>query len=234
MKKLILISTLVSSSFLFNQQALATQLIVPSMYTATLGEGIAASGDFDYFDESLNQLTDGIIGDNDWTKDLGNGNAHEWVGWLTIDPTIDFTFSSLVSISQISIGFSHSEAAGIYLPKSVEINGKLFKLKGTEIANGKRGFINFDIQYSGTNVNIGLADNDSNRWIFVDEIKFTTPVIQGAAPWQIAHTVTCQNISQNKTIVIPKTKLSNWNCEKSGLIFKSGDKIKVTIEGTKY
>jgi len=46
--------------------------------------------------------------------------------------------------------------------------------------------------------------------------------------------VTCQNTTQNATATIPKTKASAWDCEKAGLPAKSGDKIKVTIEGTKY
>lgn len=60
------------------------------------------------------------------------------------------------------------------------------------------------------------------------------PLIQGTAPWAKPHTVTCQNTTQNKTVTIPSTKASAWNCEKAGLPAKSGDKIKVTIEGTKY
>lgn len=58
--------------------------------------------------------------------------------------------------------------------------------------------------------------------------------IQGTAPWKTAHTVTCQNITQNKTVIIPKTKVAAWNCEQAGLPVNHGDKVKVTIDGTKY
>lgn len=60
------------------------------------------------------------------------------------------------------------------------------------------------------------------------------PVIKGSAPWITPKTITCQNATQNATVTIQKTKSSAWDCEKAGLPAKSGDKIKVTIEGTKY
>ncbi|BBL74603.1 LamG domain-containing protein [Methylomagnum ishizawai] len=60
------------------------------------------------------------------------------------------------------------------------------------------------------------------------------PIIQGTAPWATPHTVTCQNVTQRKTVTIPSTKTSAWDCQKAGLPTKSGDKVKVTIEGTKY
>jgi hypothetical protein len=78
-----------------------------------------------------------------------------------------------------------------------------------------------------------------NRVLAASEIQtlyyqVKPPTIQGTAPWAKPHIVTCQNTTQNKTVTIPSTKASTWNCEKAGLPAKSGDKIKVTIEGTKY
>lgn len=60
------------------------------------------------------------------------------------------------------------------------------------------------------------------------------PSIEGTALWLTPHVVTCENTTQNTTVTIPETKTSAWNCEKAGLPVKSGDKIKVTIEGKKY
>ena len=54
--------------------------VVPSSYTATAGEGLAQGGNFNYFDNTGMQLTDGVTGVNDWTANLGNGSAYEWVG----------------------------------------------------------------------------------------------------------------------------------------------------------
>jgi len=208
--------------------------VTPISYTATLGEGQDVGGSYNYFDETGTQLIDGANGDNDFSADLGNGNAYEWIGWLTTDPVLNFTFESAVTISQVQIGFNRCEACGVHLPNKVTINDKPFTLKGSEIADVKRGYLKFNGPFVGPILNILLEDGDSNRWIFVDEIRFTTLLIEGTAQWGTAHTVTCQNVTRNKTVVIPKTKASAWNCEKAGLAVKSGEKVKVTIEGTKY
>jgi hypothetical protein len=60
------------------------------------------------------------------------------------------------------------------------------------------------------------------------------PIIKGTASWITPHTVTCENTTQSATVTIPETKSSVWDCEKSGLSVQSGDKVRVTIEGTKY
>jgi hypothetical protein len=49
--------------------------IVPLNYTATPGQGQTQGGTYNYFDDTNNQLIDGILGVNDWTANLGNGAA---------------------------------------------------------------------------------------------------------------------------------------------------------------
>ncbi|MCF7998488.1 MAG: hypothetical protein K9L25_05550 [Methylovulum sp.] len=213
----------------------ATNLISPKEYTGTQGESsIPLGGTLSYFDDTGNQLTDKIIGKDDFSANLGYGAAHEWVGWITTDPTINFIFDEGTKISQVLIGFNRMESVGIFLPKKVTINGKVFELKGNEIANVKRGYLKFNGSFSGSTLNIVLEDGDSQKWIFVDEIQFISPTIEGTAPWQTAHTVICENTTQSKSVLIKATKSSNWDCGKAGLSINSGDKVKVTIEGTKY
>ena len=60
------------------------------------------------------------------------------------------------------------------------------------------------------------------------------PKISGTAPWVTPHTITCKNMTTNKQITIPATSASAWNCEAAGLQFKSGDTVKVIIDGKKY
>lgn len=64
--------------------------------------------------------------------------------------------------------------------------------------------------------------------------QINPPIIKGTAPWITSHIVTCQNITQNTTVTIPKTKASAWDCENAGLSVNSGDKVMITIEGKKY
>lgn len=202
--------------------------VKPISYTATLGE----TGFYHFYDETGKQLIDDMLGSNNWQENLGKGNAYEWMGWLTSNPSLRFTFNGAVKIDQILIGFYRGDS--IALPKKVIINNKSFALTGTEIAAGKRGFLKFNGPFTGTLINIDLIDDNASSWIFVDEIQFNVPSIEGTASWKTTHTVTCQNLTQNKTVIIAKTSNSIWNCEQSGLAVTSGDKVKVTIEGTRY
>src|SRR5580692_6062496 len=96
--------------------------LVPISYTATPGEGIAQGGYYNYFDDTGHQLTDGIYGVNDWSANLGNGIAYEWVGWRVADPTITFQFSTPVTINQVGIDFNKTTSDMIFLPSSVTID----------------------------------------------------------------------------------------------------------------
>lgn len=172
---------LVSSLSLASRPAQA-QFIVPSSYTLTPGQGQAQGGSFNYFDDGGVQLTDGILGADNWQADLGNGSAFEWVGWRNVDPTATFTFSAPVNLSQIQISFNRTQGAGIFLPQSVTIDGAVTNLTGTEIADNTRGFLSFPTNFSGTSITIDLADGTSDRWIFVDEVRFVSRTVGAAAP----------------------------------------------------
>ena len=151
------------------------QYVSPASYAATPGQGTAQGGVYNYFDDTSSQLTDGVLGVNDWTADLGNGPAYEWVAWRTVEPTVTFTFPAPVTITQVDIDFNRTEAnAGIYLPPSVTVAGQNFALTGTEIPDFSRGWVSFPLTtpLTGTSLTLSLTDNDDFRWIFVDEVRF--------------------------------------------------------------
>lgn len=150
----------------------SAQFVTPTSYTVTPGEGTAQGGGFNYFDDGGTQLTDGIIGANNFAADLGNGPAREWVGWLVANPTASFAFSAPVNVTQVQIGFNRGQGSGIFLPQSVNINGQLFALTGTELADNTRGFLNFNVNFTGTSLPVTLSDGTGSRWIFVDEVRF--------------------------------------------------------------
>ncbi len=157
---------------LWHSTAVAAAL-VPASYTATPGEGIAQGGTFNYFDDTGGQLTDGIYGANDWSADLGNGNAYEWVGWTVANPSITFQFSGPVTISQVGIDFNRNEEAPqIFLPNSVNVGGNGFTVAPNAIPDDSRGTLFFNGSWTGTTLTINLADANTARWIFVDEITF--------------------------------------------------------------
>ena len=153
---------------------LSAQVVIPTGYTATPGEGQAQGGSFNYFDDTGHQLTDGVFGVNDWTANLGHGNAYEWVGWISVDPTLTFNFSGTVGVSAVTIGFNRGQGAGIFLPTTVLIGSQTFTLTGDEFPDGTRKDLTFTLAqpFVGTQLDIRLSDNNSGRWIFLDEVQF--------------------------------------------------------------
>lgn len=151
--------------------------INPISYTATPGEGIAEGGAYNYFDDGGTQLTDGILGDNNWTTDLGNGPAAEWVGWKTVNPDLTFNFASPVLITDVVIGFNYNVPGHIFLPLTVIINGISFNLTGNELADVTREFLTFSGNFTGSSLNISFINDTSglSNFIFIDEVQFLGP-----------------------------------------------------------
>ncbi|MFZ0829367.1 MAG: hypothetical protein WAO02_18305 [Verrucomicrobiia bacterium] len=151
--------------------------LAPTGYTATPGEGIAQGGLYNYFDETGSQLIDGIYGANDWSADLGNGPAYEWVAWKVADPVITFQFSGPVIVNQVGIDFNRSDPDGIVLPNMVTVGGTDFTVAPDAIPNASRGTVDFDGTWSGTTLTIDMTHGAPNQWIFVDEITFNGIVV---------------------------------------------------------
>jgi hypothetical protein len=175
-QKMILIKLIRESFVLFalvlaGSSAGATSLF-PTNYTATPGEGIAQGGYYNYFDDTGTQLTDGIYGVNNWSANLGNGIAYEWVGWRVADPVISFQFSAPVTINQVGIDFNRTESAQIFLPSTVTIDGTDFTVNPNAIPDASRGTLFFDGNWTGTTLTLNLTDCSTSDWIFVDEVTF--------------------------------------------------------------
>ncbi len=170
------LALLTASSLAAVLPAQAQTPIVPVSYTETAPEGIAQGGGYNYFDETGKQLTDGILGVDNALADLGNGPAYEWVGWRSADPTINFDFGQNVNINSVSIGFNRNVFQNIDLPTDVTIDGNAFTVSPTALADDTRGFLTFNGNWTGSTLNVALADHDANAFIFVDEVKFTSPV----------------------------------------------------------
>lgn len=154
--------------------ALPAQVVVPVNYTATPAQGQAVGGSWNYFDDTGTQLIDGVLGVDNWTANLGNGNAYEWVGWLTIQPVITFNFSLPVTVTSVTLGLSRDEGAGIYIPPSITIGGESFSLASNAFANSSRADLTFNLTRSVAGNQLMLTVNNiPGQWAFVDEVKFT-------------------------------------------------------------
>lgn len=143
--------------------------LIPILYTAPAGE----TGMVSYFDDTGNQLSDGIFGNDDILADAGFGLAYEWVGWTeATDPiTLTFNFTGQVDISAVEIGFYHRDGMGIFIPSRVSINSQSFDLSEDDVANNTRGDLTFPGPFSGPAVQIALQHR-GRGWILVDEIRF--------------------------------------------------------------
>jgi hypothetical protein len=157
---------------LFWSSSAAATSLVPTNYVATPGEGTAQGGYYNYFDDTGHQLTDGIYGVNDWSANLGNGIAYEWVGWRVADPTITFQFFAPVTINQVGVDFNRTESDLIFLPSTVVIGGTDFTVNPNAIPDDTRGTLFFNGSWTGTTLTVNLSDCSTSDWIFVDEITF--------------------------------------------------------------
>jgi hypothetical protein len=148
----------------------AQDTLSPLNYTAPPGE----TGMVTLFDDTGNQLLDGIKGTDDFLADLGQGSAYEWVGWtdLTEPVTLTFAFEGDSSIASIEMGINHREGLGIFVPELVTINGVDFVLSADEVANNQRKDIVFNGPFRGPEVQIVLHHR-GRGWILVDEVHFT-------------------------------------------------------------
>jgi PEP-CTERM motif len=146
--------------------------LTPTNYVATPGEGTAQGGYYNYFDDTSHQLTDGKYGVNNWSANLGNGIAYEWVGWRVADPTITFQFAEPVTINQVGIDFNQNTSDLIFLPSTVQIDDTDFTVNPNAIPNDKRGTLFFNGNWTGTTLTLNLEDCSKSDWIFVDEIVF--------------------------------------------------------------
>ena len=165
---------------LFSSLPADAQSVLPTSYVATPGEGISQGGTYNYFDDTGSQLTDGIYGVNDWSANLGNGPAYEWVGWRSTDPVITFQFSAPVTINQVGIDFNLNQSASILLPTTVTIGGTDFSVNPNAISDDTRGTLYFNGNWTGSSLTVDLVDStvcDTRNWIFVDEITFSNAAV---------------------------------------------------------
>ncbi len=151
--------------------------VVPTGYTATPGEGIAQGGFYNYFDETGSQLIDENFGADDWTANLGNGIAYEWVGWRVANPVITFQFSGPVTITQVGIDFNRTESSMIFLPNTVSLGSTDFAVAPDAIPDASHGMLFFNGLWTGASLTVILTDCSPSHWTFVDEISFSVEAV---------------------------------------------------------
>ncbi len=87
-------------------------------YTYTPGTGVGA---YEYGDETGQQLVDGEIGVADYSVDLGNGPAYEWLGWKASRVQITFDFGQTVAVSELHVRYNNYRVGGVDAPELSEV-----------------------------------------------------------------------------------------------------------------
>jgi len=185
-----------SAILLFSSMAQAA-IVSPTSYDLLNGN----SGSFNYWDDSytgsgnnqvngasltggLGDLTDGVIATQNWNLVEGpSGPQGPYVGWVNINPTVNFHFDSVVSIDTITVYADDSNGyGGVAAPLSITINGTNFSV--ADPASADPLVLTFD------NLNLNTADVDitfyrRSSWVFVSEVTFenASAVPVPAAAW---------------------------------------------------
>lgn len=111
----------------------------PVSYSMRNGQGQLAGGSYNYWDQTysgsgnpaadgselsggLGQLTDGVVGADDWAADLGAGNSYEWVGWVSIVPTITFDYGSTVNLDSMEFHTNNFVTGSVALWESIDFS----------------------------------------------------------------------------------------------------------------
>jgi len=176
-----------------------TFFIQPTSYDMQNGGGIDHGGGWNYWDElydgngdtttdgawlsdGLGQLTDGIVGNDDWRDDLGNGPAFEWVGWWgSVDPTITFDFGRDVTFESTEIHINNSGIGSTTMFASADFSFSndgvnfsddlLYTTPPDEFADPSARFITIDTPRTARYLRVTL--DHSSYWLFVSEFRFT-------------------------------------------------------------
>lgn len=172
--------------------AQAQVFFTPVSYTATPGEGQAEGGSFNYFDDGGSQLTDGILGGQNWYADLGNGAAQEWLGYINAEPM--FTFDLGVSRSLTSVGFhiNNNQDGGVgifgsaalrFSPDGIEWTLPLVYLTSLDDqSNTTARFLDIPVDVNTRFVEATFTDG-TLPWQFFSEARFQGTAVPEPSTW---------------------------------------------------
>lgn len=126
-------------------------------------------------------LTDGNYGVAPWWTDLGNGNAYEWVGWVSDNPiNIDFNLGAPTSVNSIDVGSVQDMLGDVVLPNIAiytspdamtwsfvsQINVTPSSANNNTYKTYGFGSLGINSQY----VRVQVGNNQP--WAFIDEVDY--------------------------------------------------------------
>ncbi len=179
----------------------AGEPVAPLSYDMPNGGGTAHGGGWNFWDEpydgdgdnnvdgaylsgGLGQLTDGVLGVDNWQVDLGNGIAYEWVGWWqNFEPTLTFDFGAPVDFSTIEIHVNNSGYGAVGMFHHAQLafsndgvdfgDGLTFTADSDDLADPAARFIVIDMPRTARFVRLDIDHRPGMYWLFLSEIRFT-------------------------------------------------------------
>ena len=174
-------------------------IVNPISYDMPNGGGSAHGGGWQYWDDTydgsgnttidgaplsggLGQLTDGVVGTDNWQVDLGNGVAYEWVGWWnTLNPTITFDFGHLVDFEsfELHINNSGNGCTAMFANANLSFStdgisfgdDMVYTTPPEELGNPSARFVMIDMPRTSRYVRATL--DHTAYWLFLSEVRFT-------------------------------------------------------------
>ncbi|MGO9175465.1 MAG: hypothetical protein ACLQED_04905 [Desulfobaccales bacterium] len=118
----------------------------------------------------LGKLTDGFVATGNWSD---YGNLTPYVGWLNMNPEINFHFAGSVSVNQVAIHVDSYTQYVLY-PASVAIQmgttTDTFTISSDSLS-GPNWFYFPTPGLSGNTLELTLGENNG-EWIMLDEVRF--------------------------------------------------------------
>jgi hypothetical protein len=177
MKKLLLASVLMAGMVCSAQAELVEVISVGYTF-----DKATSSGTYQYNDKTGDQLNDGVFGGTHWSDDLGQGGAHEWVGWSRAGAIkIDFAFDGTQTFDTVLISTIQDTVSNVVRPSAVlfalNANGDWDavddEFNSESADNAGRYTINFaDLNVTTTALRVMVYESLDGPWTFLDEVSF--------------------------------------------------------------
>lgn len=130
-------------------------------------------------------LTDGFISNLNWFNTENGAGTGPYVGWLSVNPTIDFFFDAIYKFTSITFYFDDSNGAGgVTPPNSVLVNGVAGAVP--DGPSGSPFAYTLDLTALGATNQLNTQIFARSEWLFLSEVTFeaapATVPLPGALP----------------------------------------------------
>jgi discoidin domain receptor family protein 2 len=135
--------------------------------------------------DGLGQLTDGIIGQDDYRLTDNDQIGYDWIGWKRSTVNLIFHFDTFRNFTSIRFHTSNFFSHEIYLIHSIIIahcgnsnQHQIDFLVPDDYTNSSARFIQLSFgdkrSFSSNCLNITLIANNQSQWILISEIQFNS------------------------------------------------------------